>query len=105
MASFKFDFAPIEDGNGNQVDDSLLPFTAASTTTTSESIVSRMLNRCRTNAPSCQIINPASSCPTHPLSRTTNHYIDLRCKSTSSTAAAQPASVSFAVFTPATQNS
>jgi hypothetical protein len=87
MASFKFDFAPIEDGNGNdeQVDDSLLPFT----TTTSESIVSRMLQRCRTNAPSCQIINPASSCPTHPLSRTTNHYIDLRCKSTSSTAAAE----------------
>jgi hypothetical protein len=87
MASFKFDFAPIEDGDGNdkQVDDySLLPFT----TTTSESIVSRMLNRCRTNAPSCQIINPASSCPTHPATLTTNHYIDLRSKSTSSTAAA-----------------
>lgn len=85
MASFKFDFAP-EDGNGNdqQVDDSLLPFTATTFTTTSESIVFEMLNRCRTNAPSCQIIDPAS-CP-RPSSQTTNHYIDLRCKSTSSTA-------------------
>ena len=88
MASFKFDFAPIiegqnegQNGNDQQVDDSLLLFNATTCTSSSESIVSKILNRCRTNAStsSCCIIDPAS-CPPPSLGVTTNHFIELRCK-------------------------